>query len=311
VYSKDTVTFQVLSGPFWVTAQWVVWSDGQWWAPDEYGTMGEDASPTDPIVPLYTTNDGATWTRFAQNASNCVRSFVRDPIQSKKTNTWIAFDGQYVYRSKNVYQWTSVFSAAFYNLNGLQSLYWDPSGSIALATGDGNRVDEMWISSDDAQTWKRILMSPTLLKLHHTLPVDTSTFLITQQDIWGTWFFISRDAGLTWFNTSSTVYQIESQWLTTSCCVMHVGGYNITVASKGDLATWTTMWNPAQASNPAWLVFQDTFYSIWRNATWSSTDGINWNVITNPYYMDEAMNFGPAENAILAMGQNGVSMLGK
>jgi len=260
----------------------------------------------DMTVPLYTTPDGIKWTRNPKNASAVVLQFSAEPVGPSKQLTYMATDGQTVYMSKDMATWTGCFIAAYENLAGLTSLYMDPTGSLWLLTGAGPRTDELFTSVDDGQTWQRVNMSPWLMELHKTFPVDASTFVNVQYERKG-WIFVSRDAGATWTNTSSHVPSVETSWLANSKVLLHFNGVNVTAASINDLSSWTTQKLPV-VNGANFVVFKDTFYGINRTSVCTSTDGVNWQVSDHPYYVDMVSSWAVSDDTIFGVGSDGIAV---
>jgi hypothetical protein len=240
-----------------------------------------------------------------------VLSFKEAPMYSSAANLYIATDGQGVWVSNNLLTWTNTFSAAYENVNLILSLYMSPDGATFVLTAVGQRWDELFTSTDGANSWNRVenLQSNNL---HRTFPVGPSTFLNIQTDLWrGTqWFFKSNDRGVTFSNTSAQAPSVELVWLQNSKSVLHIGPYNVTTASIQNLTSWTTQYMNV-SSNAQFLVFQDSFYGIENNKVWSSPDGLSWTTSFSPYYVNVAHDFAVGETSIFGVGSYGISVSAK
>jgi hypothetical protein len=304
LFSHDAIKWELLSGNFWTSVLWVVQApSGVWYAP----AVVKD-SPEDKTVPLWMTVDGAVWNRSAVNASAEVLLFLEPPIRCKKSTTFLAYDTQSVYVSKDLANWEPMFSADYENLQALISLYSTGSGFVLTAAGP--RTDELYTSTDDGATWQRVNMN--LTHLYQVYPVNVSTWLEVQLGTGGYWFFVSRDSGKTWTNTSAQapgveVGRLKRSWLSNSKAVLHLGPENVTTASTMDLTTWTTQ-KMMVNSYAKWLVFQDTFYALDKNRTWASADGISWTMSAQPYYTEVIHTWGVSDDAIVGVGYDGVSI---
>jgi len=270
---------------------------GVWYAP---AIMPD--SPGDKTVPLWMTNDGAVWNRSSVNASAQVLSFIDPPIRLKNSKTYVAYDGQWVYTSTDLARWQTTFSADYQNLQSLASLY--SFGTGYLLTAKGPRTDELYTTTDDGTTWRRVNMD--LSDLHRVYPVNATTWLEVQSGFGGDWFVVSRDGGKTWTNTSAQVSGIEVAWLSNTKAVLHLGKENVTTASTMDLTRWTTQ--KMMVNSAKWLVFHDTFYAIDRNRTWSSADGVSWVTSAQPYFTEAVHTWGVADDVIMGVGSDGVAI---
>jgi len=278
---------------------WVVQSpSGVWYAP---AVMTDSLG--DKTVPLWMTADGAVWNRSAVNASVEVLSFLEPPIRCKNSMTYLAYDTQWVYVSKDLARWDATFSADYQNLQSLASLY--SAGTGYVLTAKGPRTDELYTSSDDGATWRRVDMN--LTQLYRVYPVTASTWLEVQTGSGRDWFFVSGNSGKSWTNTSAQAPGVEVAWLSNTKAVLHIGKENVTAASIMDLTSWTTqkmMVNTAAK----WVVFHDTFYALDKNRTWSSADGISWSTSQQPYYTAAVHTWGVADDVILGVGSDGVAI---
>jgi len=302
LFSHDAIQWELLSGNFWTSVLWVVQSPtGVWYAP----AIAKD-SPEDKTVPLWMTADGAVWNRSDVNASAEVLSFLEPPIRCKKSTTFLAYDSQSVYVSKDLATWSVMFSADYQNLQSLTSLYSTGSGYVLTAAGP--RTDELYTSSDDGATWQRVNMH--LTQLYQVYPVNATTWLEVQVGTGWYWFVVSRDSGKTWTNTSAQAPSVEVAWLSNSKAVLHLGKENVTTASIVDLTTWTTQ-KMMVNSNAKWLVFHDTFYALDKNRTWSSADGVSWSTSAQPYYAEVVHTWGVSNDVILGVGSDGVTISAK
>jgi len=299
--TKDAITWDLLSGNFWTTFEWMVQAkDGLWYAPGLDRWEG--------TVPLYTTPDGIKWTRDARNASDKLLVFPGPPRRSS-TDTWLSFDGEDVYASKDIITWTPVFNAAYQNLQRLYSLYLDPTSTTWVLTATGYRTDELWTSSNDGESWQRV--ADSLPKLHRVYPVAAKTFLTIQSDIWGDWFFVSRDAGVTWTNTTAPISSPETEWLSNDKVVLHINTYNVTASQiDGDFTDWTTQELKVPVSSK-WLVFKNTFVALFNNETWSSSDGVTWTFSTVPYFVDTVSAIGQSDDELMGVGSDGIAISAK
>jgi hypothetical protein len=302
LFSHDAIKWELLSGNFWTSVLWVVQSPaGVWYAP----AITKD-SPEDKTVPLWMTTDGATWNRSDVNASAEVLSFIEPPIRCKKSTTFLAYDSQSVFASKDLANWDVMFSADYENLQSLTSLYSTGSGYVLTAAGP--RTDELYTSGDDGASWQRVNMN--LTHLYQVYPVNVSTWLEVQLGYFGYWFVVSRDSGKTWTNTSAQAPGVEVAWLSNSKAVLHLGKENVTTASIMDLTSWTTQ-KMMVNYNAKWLVFHDTFYALDKNRTWSSADGVSWSTSAQPYYSEVVHTWGVADDVILGVGSDGVAITAK
>jgi hypothetical protein len=299
--TKDAVNWDLLSGNFWTTVAWMVQDKtGVWYAPGF--ERWEDT------VPLYSTYDGIKWMRESRNASDKVLTFPGPPSRSS-TDTWLSTDGEDVYASKDATTWTSVFNAAYQNLQRLYSLYLDPTGTTWVLTATGYRTDEVWTSSNDGQTWDRV--APALSKLHRVYPVGAKTFITIQSDFRGDWFFVSRDGGVTWTNTTTSISTPENDWLSNNRVLLHLNNFNVTTTQiDGDFTDWTTQELKVPPTSK-WLVFKDTFYAIDVNQTWSSTDGVTWTFAAVPYFVETVNAVGVSDEALMCVGGDGIAISAK
>jgi len=298
LFSHDAIQWELLSGNFWTSVLWVVRSaSGVWYAP----SIMTD-TPGDKTVPLWMTNDGATWNRSAVNASVEVLSFLEPPIRFKNSPTYVAYDSQFVYVSKDIATWDTTFSADYQNLQSLASLY--SYGTGYLLTAKGPRTDELY-TSDNGTAWRRVNLN--LAHLYRVYPVSATTWLEVQAENGKYWFFVSRDSGKTWTNTSAHVATVETAWLSNSKAVLHLGKDNVTRAALMDLTFWTTQ-KMLVNDNAKWLVFHDTFYALDRNRTWSSVDGVSWSMSDQPYFTEGVRMWGVADDVILGVGSDGVTI---
>lgn len=299
LFSHDAIKWELLSGNFWTTVQWVVQApSGIWYAP-----AATRDSPEDKTVPLWATYDGAVWNRSAVNASAAVLGFIQPPIRLKNSLTYVTYDYQFVYVSKDLATWDATFSASYQNLQSLSSLYSTDTGYVL--TTKGSRTDELYSSNDDGATWQRIKIN--LNQLYQVYPVTSSTWLEVQSGFGGFWFFLTVDSGKTWTNTSAQAPGPEVAWLSNSKGVLHIGHYNLTTASITDLTAWSTQ-SLKVSGNAQWLVFHDTFYALDKNMTWSSADGITWATDEQPYYTQVVRTWGVGNDVILGVGSDGVTI---
>jgi len=301
LFSHDAIQWELLSGSFWTSVLWIVQSpSGVWYAP-----AATRDTPMATTVPLWLTKDGATWDRSPVNASEKVLSFLEPPMLCKNSMTYLAYDSQWVYVSKDLTTWEATFSVDYENLQSLSSVY--SSGSNHVLTAKGPRTDELYTSTDDGTTWIRVNMN--LTHLFQVYPVTASTWLEVQPGWAGYWFVESRDSGKTWTNTSAPVSGVEEAWLSNTKAVLHIGRENVTTASIMDLTSWTTQ-KMMVGSGAKWLVFHDTFYALDRNKTWSSADGVSWSTAKQPYYTEAVHTWGAGDNLVLGVGSNGVTISG-
>jgi len=307
LFSEDANNWELLSGNFWTQLAWVApCGSGEWCSPAAYKD-----SPQDKTVPLYSTQDGAKWSR-GPNASAVVLSFIGTPMNNPSTGVYLGTDSQIIYASKDLLTWTAVFSAASQNLQSLMSLYLDPTSSKWVLTAIGPRTDELWTSSDDGNTWNRVLSNPEQTQFRRVIPLSPTKFL-TVRSYWGVWFFVSEDAGVTWTNTSVEVTSVENAWLVNSKAVLHIGGANVTTASLSDLTSWTTQKLGVSAS-ATYLVFGDTFYGIDTFSApklWWSEDGVHWTLSDAPYFTEKIHSFGMTANRLFGVGDFGVAISAK
>jgi hypothetical protein len=301
LFSETAKNWELLSGNFWTQVLWVTaLPNGLWGAPAAFREVYDDT------VPFYTTPDGVTWTRSSTNASDVVLTFNREPVLNPTTGVYLASDNQVVYTSKDLKTWTSVFDSAMENLQGIQSLYLDATGSMWVLTAVGPRVDEIWTSVDDGANWERKRNCPT--KLRRVFPYGSKKLITVQNSFYGYWFFVSADGGDTWQNTSTSVGSGENAWLANSKAILHIGSWNVTSAPL-DLSTWTTQrLNVSSSAN--FLVFADTFYGIdtYSETTWGSADGVTWTLSDAPYFISKVHSIATSPTTLFAVGDNGVAI---